>query len=206
MRGSEDPRDRLRHLAATAGGIAGHVPGVPGEVQGYGLDERTAALVRLAALVALRAAPVSYQGGVDLALAAGASAADMVDTLKTVARTVGLALRRLRCARSGACARLRHRPRARDARRPAGRRHPGTGSCCWRQVPSARHNRRSGERCGRSHRVNGKRRRRRRHSSGPPSASGDDSRQPLGRHALTTFPTAVTRKSWPRSASSTAKD
>ncbi|HET7519615.1 MAG TPA: chloride channel protein, partial [Actinomycetes bacterium] len=37
------------------------------------------------------------------------------------------------------------------------------------------------------------------------SASRAESRQPLGRQTLTTLPTAVTRYSWPRRASSTAR-
>ncbi len=56
-----------------------------------GLDERTAALACLAALVAMHAGPTSYQRCVDRALAAGASVDDVIDTLKVVAPTVGLA-------------------------------------------------------------------------------------------------------------------
>jgi hypothetical protein len=41
--------------------------------------------------------------------------------------------------------------------------------------------------------------------SGDSSASKAESRQPLGRQALTSLPTAVTRNSWPRRASSTAR-
>jgi H+/Cl- antiporter ClcA len=41
--------------------------------------------------------------------------------------------------------------------------------------------------------------------SGDSSASKAESRQPLGRQTLTTLPTAVTRNSWPRRASSTAR-
>ena len=41
--------------------------------------------------------------------------------------------------------------------------------------------------------------------SGDSSASRAESRQPLGRQALTTLPTAVTRNSWPSRASSTAR-
>jgi alkylhydroperoxidase/carboxymuconolactone decarboxylase family protein YurZ len=55
------------------------------------LDPRTAALARLAVLIALRAPPASYRRGVDLARAAGASVDDIVDTLKVVAGSVGLA-------------------------------------------------------------------------------------------------------------------
>jgi alkylhydroperoxidase/carboxymuconolactone decarboxylase family protein YurZ len=56
-----------------------------------GLDERTAALVCLAALLAMHAGPTSYQRCVDRALGAGASIDDVIDTLKAVAPTVGLA-------------------------------------------------------------------------------------------------------------------
>ena len=41
--------------------------------------------------------------------------------------------------------------------------------------------------------------------SGDSSAARAESRQPLGRQALTSLPTAVTRNSWPRRASSTAR-
>jgi alkylhydroperoxidase/carboxymuconolactone decarboxylase family protein YurZ len=56
-----------------------------------GLDERTAAVARLAAAVALRATPAAYRRSVEHALAAGASVDEVVGTLKVVARTVGLA-------------------------------------------------------------------------------------------------------------------
>jgi 4-carboxymuconolactone decarboxylase len=56
-----------------------------------GLDERTAALACLATLVAMHAGPTSYRRCVDRALAAGASIDDVIDTLKVVAPTVGLA-------------------------------------------------------------------------------------------------------------------
>ena len=55
------------------------------------MDEKTASLARLAALVALHAAPASYERGVGAALAAGATADEVVDTLTAVAPTVGLA-------------------------------------------------------------------------------------------------------------------
>jgi 4-carboxymuconolactone decarboxylase len=57
----------------------------------HGLNERTAALACLAALVAMHAGPSSYQRCVDRALAAGATVDDVIDTLKVVAPTVGLA-------------------------------------------------------------------------------------------------------------------
>ena len=84
-------RDRLRRLAEPTAATDTPPPGVPGEVGRHGLDERSAALVRLGALVALRAGPASYRGAVDHALDAGASVDDVVATLSVVARAVGLA-------------------------------------------------------------------------------------------------------------------
>jgi len=55
------------------------------------LDERTAALAKLAALVALRSPAPAYAACVDTALVAGATVDDVVATLRTVAPTVGLA-------------------------------------------------------------------------------------------------------------------
>jgi alkylhydroperoxidase/carboxymuconolactone decarboxylase family protein YurZ len=83
--------DALRRLAGFAGDV---VPPRRDPAHGgapYGLDERTAALARLATLIALDAPPASYRRTVHLALAAGASVDDVIDTLVVVARTVGLA-------------------------------------------------------------------------------------------------------------------
>jgi alkylhydroperoxidase/carboxymuconolactone decarboxylase family protein YurZ len=55
------------------------------------LDAKTHALVRLAAALAVDAAPSSYQSAVEPALAAGASIDEVVGTLIAVAPTVGLA-------------------------------------------------------------------------------------------------------------------
>ena len=54
------------------------------------LDEKTHALVRLAASLAMDAALSSYQSTVEMALAAGASFDEIVGTLIAVAPTVGL--------------------------------------------------------------------------------------------------------------------
>jgi 4-carboxymuconolactone decarboxylase len=62
-----------------------------GSIDPHGLNERTAALACLAALVAMHAGPSSYQRCVDRALAAGATVDDVIDTLKVIAPTVGLA-------------------------------------------------------------------------------------------------------------------
>ena len=55
------------------------------------LDQKTHALVRLGASLAIDAAPSSYQANVEVALAAGASIDEIVGTLIAVAPTVGLA-------------------------------------------------------------------------------------------------------------------
>ena len=55
------------------------------------IDERTEALVRLAATVALDAAPSSFQHAVSLALAAGATSGEIVATLEAVTPVTGAA-------------------------------------------------------------------------------------------------------------------
>ena len=55
------------------------------------LDPKTHALVRLAAALAIDAAPSSYQSAVEPALIAGASIDEIVGTLIAVAPTVGMA-------------------------------------------------------------------------------------------------------------------
>jgi len=54
-----------------------------------GLDERSYALVKLAALIALDAPPASYLWQVSNALAAGATPADLVGVLVAIAPQVG---------------------------------------------------------------------------------------------------------------------
>ena len=55
------------------------------------LDPRTLALVRLGAVVAVGASPVTYQWATEVALAAGASDEEIVGTLLAVAPVSGLA-------------------------------------------------------------------------------------------------------------------
>ena len=61
------------------------------DVDGLGLDPRTRALIRLAALLALGAAPVSYHWAVSAALDAGATAEEVLGTLIAVAPISGVA-------------------------------------------------------------------------------------------------------------------
>ena len=56
-----------------------------------GLDERTHALIRIGALIALNAAPAAYMDSVNAALRAGASHEEIVGTLIAVLPTVGVA-------------------------------------------------------------------------------------------------------------------
>ena len=60
-------------------------------VEASGLDPKTHALVRLSALAALGAAPVSFQSNVEAALAAGVTDDEIVGTLIAVAPVIGLA-------------------------------------------------------------------------------------------------------------------
>ena len=62
-----------------------------GNVQASGLEPKVHALARLGALIALDAAPSSYQSNVEMALAAGATVDEIVGVLVAVAPTVGLA-------------------------------------------------------------------------------------------------------------------
>ena len=62
-----------------------------GPIGRHRLDDRTAALASLAAILALRASAEAYRDCVDRALSAGASVEDIIDTLKVVAPAVGLA-------------------------------------------------------------------------------------------------------------------
>jgi 4-carboxymuconolactone decarboxylase len=56
-----------------------------------GVEERTHALVRIGALIALNAAPAAYMNSVDAALRTGASPEEIVGTLIAVLPTVGVA-------------------------------------------------------------------------------------------------------------------
>lgn len=60
-------------------------------IEASGLDPKTHALVRLGALLALGAAPVSFQCNVEAALAAGATDDEIVGALIAVAPVIGFA-------------------------------------------------------------------------------------------------------------------
>jgi 4-carboxymuconolactone decarboxylase len=79
--------ERLRRLTINSTGGVGLTFGVHDAEE---LDPRTAALVRIAALVAVGGANPSYGELVDDAISAGASAAEIVCVLVDVASVVGL--------------------------------------------------------------------------------------------------------------------
>jgi 4-carboxymuconolactone decarboxylase len=83
--------DRLRSLALNDDSFVESVLGIQLDtVEASRLDPKTHALVRIGALLALDAAPSSYQGGVEAALAAGATIDEVVGAVVAVAPTIGL--------------------------------------------------------------------------------------------------------------------
>ena len=87
-----DYRETLRRLALNDERFVESVLGMGRDtVEVSRLDQKTHALVRLAASLAIDAAPSSYQANVEVALAAGASIDEVVGSLIAVAPTVGLA-------------------------------------------------------------------------------------------------------------------
>jgi 4-carboxymuconolactone decarboxylase len=82
--------DLLRKLALNEEGVLASLLGTElVDSEPAGLDAKTAALVRLAGLVAVESPPASYQWCVTSALAAGASDAEVVGVLAAVAPIVG---------------------------------------------------------------------------------------------------------------------
>ena len=85
-------KETLRRLALNDERFVESVLGMGHDtVEASRLDQKTHALVRLGASVAIDAAPSSYQSNVEVALAAGANIDEIVGTLIAVAPTVGLA-------------------------------------------------------------------------------------------------------------------
>jgi 4-carboxymuconolactone decarboxylase len=93
----DDYKQQLRRLtvhddalleALSSDGISSPTPGI---------DEKTAALVRVAATIAVDAAPYSFQHAVALALAAGATNDEVVASLEAVTPVTGAA-RVVQCA------------------------------------------------------------------------------------------------------------
>jgi alkylhydroperoxidase/carboxymuconolactone decarboxylase family protein YurZ len=86
-----ETRLTLRRLALNDDDFIDLVLGVGRANTGLsGLDQKTHALVRLGASLAIEAAASSYQANVDMALASGASVDEIVGTLIAVAPDVGV--------------------------------------------------------------------------------------------------------------------
>jgi 4-carboxymuconolactone decarboxylase len=86
------PEEQLRRLALHDADFIESILGMDLKCdQTDGLDPKTHALVRLGALLALGAAPVSYQWTVAAALDAGATAEEILGTLIAVAPISGIA-------------------------------------------------------------------------------------------------------------------
>jgi 4-carboxymuconolactone decarboxylase len=82
--------DLLRKLAVNEEGVLASLLGTElTDSEPAGLDAKTAALVRLAGLIAVGSAPASYQWCVTSALAAGASDAEVVAVLAALAPIIG---------------------------------------------------------------------------------------------------------------------
>jgi 4-carboxymuconolactone decarboxylase len=82
--------DLLRKLALNEEGVLASLLGVDLiDADPPGLDVKTAALVRLAGVIALESAPATYQWSVTSALAAGASDGEVVAVLEALAPIVG---------------------------------------------------------------------------------------------------------------------
>jgi 4-carboxymuconolactone decarboxylase len=86
----DDYKEHLRRLAVHDEALVKEI--LPEETRpAFALDERTAALVRVAATIAVDAAPSSFQHAVAVALAAGATNGAIVATLEAVTPVIGAA-------------------------------------------------------------------------------------------------------------------
>ena len=93
----EQHRQHLRRLALHDDALLGASATEDCPFPNSAIDERTAALVRVAATIAVDAAPSSFQRAVSHALAAGASADEIVAALEAVTPVTGAA-RVVQCA------------------------------------------------------------------------------------------------------------
>ena len=93
----DEYKDHLRRLAVHDNALldALSADGISGAVAV--IDDKTAALVRVAATIAVDAAPYSFQHSIWLALSAGATNAEIVATLEAVTPVTGAA-RVVQCA------------------------------------------------------------------------------------------------------------
>jgi 4-carboxymuconolactone decarboxylase len=93
----DEYKHRLRRLAVHDEALLEEIAVDGRSFAAPGIDERTASLVRLAATVAVDAAPASFQHAVALALAAGATNDEIVASLEAVTPVTG-ASRVVQCA------------------------------------------------------------------------------------------------------------
>ena len=93
----ETHKQHLRRLALHDDALLGASAAEEGSFPDSAIDERTAALLRIAATIAVDAAPSSFQRAVSYALAAGVSADEIVATLEAVTPVTGAA-RVVQCA------------------------------------------------------------------------------------------------------------
>ena len=87
----DDYKEHLRRLAVHDDALVEEILSEETLRPVLGLDGRTTALVRVAATVAVDAAPSSFQHAVALALAAGATNSEIVATLEAVTPVTGAA-------------------------------------------------------------------------------------------------------------------
>jgi 4-carboxymuconolactone decarboxylase len=87
----DDYKEHLRRLAVHDDALVDLITADGSAFAASVLDERSAALVRVAATIAVDAAPSSFQHAATLALAAGATRDEMVATLEAVAPVAGSA-------------------------------------------------------------------------------------------------------------------
>ena len=93
----DEYKEHLRRLAVHDDAFVSLLLGEENTAIASALDTRTAALVRVAATVAIDAAPSSFQHAVTHALAAGATTDEIVATLEAVMPVTGAA-RVVECA------------------------------------------------------------------------------------------------------------
>ena len=87
---AQETHDALRGVSAGDLGIIENAVGLrEAHLEATGLDPRTFALVKIAALIALDAPPASYAWQVPNALADGATPEDLLGVLRAVAPQVG---------------------------------------------------------------------------------------------------------------------
>ena len=87
----DDYKEHLRRLALHDDALVVQIAVEGSSFAASALDKRTAALVRIAAIVAVNAAPASFQHAVAHALAVGATRDEVVATLEAVTPVTGAA-------------------------------------------------------------------------------------------------------------------